>query len=147
MPDMNGHPIDHVVVLMLENRGFDHFMGWLYDRANPPLNWYPQRAYSVNWWGAPEAIPDFVGLDWVDLATLANGYTVDGRQLLSQRPIRGAHVRFRFLGIFEHRERRGGHTRLLAQLLHEGLRAFELGGGARRAECADALLLQCVHEA
>jgi phospholipase C len=31
------HPyIKHVVVLMLENRGFDHLMGWLYDKNETP---------------------------------------------------------------------------------------------------------------
>src|SRR5580700_5395911 len=34
---MRGLPdIDHVVVLMLENRSFDHMLGFLYDAANPP---------------------------------------------------------------------------------------------------------------
>jgi phospholipase C len=28
--------IDHIVVLMLENRSFDHMLGFLYDAANPP---------------------------------------------------------------------------------------------------------------
>ena len=28
--------IEHVVVLMLENRSFDNLMGWLYDATNPP---------------------------------------------------------------------------------------------------------------
>ena len=28
--------IDHIVVLMLENRSFDNMLGWLYDPANPP---------------------------------------------------------------------------------------------------------------
>src|SRR4029453_1306108 len=28
--------IDHVVVLMLENRSFDNMLGWLYDSDNPP---------------------------------------------------------------------------------------------------------------
>ena len=32
--DLSG--IDHVVVLMLENRSFDNVLGWLYDPANPP---------------------------------------------------------------------------------------------------------------
>ncbi|PRQ06582.1 alkaline phosphatase family protein [Enhygromyxa salina] len=38
---MNGHPIEHVVVLMLENRGFDHFMGYLYEGSDKPSNSYP----------------------------------------------------------------------------------------------------------
>jgi phospholipase C len=28
--------IEHVVVLMLENRSFDNLLGWLYDPENPP---------------------------------------------------------------------------------------------------------------
>src|SRR5438093_4046898 len=28
--------IDHIVVLMLENRSFDNMLGWLYDADNPP---------------------------------------------------------------------------------------------------------------
>ena len=28
--------IEHVVVLMLENRSFDNVFGWLYDPGNPP---------------------------------------------------------------------------------------------------------------
>lgn len=28
--------IDHIVVLMMENRSFDNMLGWLYDPANPP---------------------------------------------------------------------------------------------------------------
>ncbi|MGE5560146.1 MAG: alkaline phosphatase family protein [Chloroflexota bacterium] len=28
--------IDHIIVLMLENRSFDHMLGWLYDPGNPP---------------------------------------------------------------------------------------------------------------
>jgi len=38
---MNGHPIEHVVVLMLENRGFDHFMGYLYEGKDQPRNSFP----------------------------------------------------------------------------------------------------------
>src|ERR1700685_4280406 len=47
----NGNPLDkieHVVVLMLENRSFDNLLGWLYDPANDaPFNVVP---------------PDFEGL-------------------------------------------------------------------------------------
>lgn len=28
--------IEHIVVLMQENRSFDNFLGWLYDPANDP---------------------------------------------------------------------------------------------------------------
>ena len=33
--------IEHIVVLMLENRGFDHFMGYLYEGGTRPKNKYP----------------------------------------------------------------------------------------------------------
>jgi len=29
--------INHIVVLMLENRSFDNVLGWLYDSNNKPL--------------------------------------------------------------------------------------------------------------
>ena len=58
MPDMNGVQIDHVVVLMLENRGFDHVMGYLYDAQNKPRN--PSQAHG--------SLGDFVGLDGVSLS-------------------------------------------------------------------------------
>jgi len=54
--------IDHVVVLMLENRGFDHVLGWLYEHDAPAVN-------------VPALQPDeppFVGLAGADLDALAN---------------------------------------------------------------------------
>ena len=33
--------VDHVVVLMLENRSFDDLVGWLYDSDNPPSHFLP----------------------------------------------------------------------------------------------------------
>lgn len=38
--------IDHIVVLMLENRSFDNMLGWLYDRGNPPPYDKPPRGQS-----------------------------------------------------------------------------------------------------
>lgn len=36
------YQIQHIVVLMLENRSFDNVLGWLYDPANPaPFNRVP----------------------------------------------------------------------------------------------------------
>jgi phospholipase C len=59
------HPlIKHVVVLMLENRGFDHLMGWLYDSAETP------RIVTKGGDNAP-----FIGLSTMSegqLAALAN---------------------------------------------------------------------------
>src|SRR5215469_7024853 len=33
---MGMETIEHVVVVMFENRSFDNLLGWLYDAANPP---------------------------------------------------------------------------------------------------------------
>ena len=39
--------IEHVVVLMLENRSFDNLLGWLYDPANPaPFNQLPPANFE-----------------------------------------------------------------------------------------------------
>jgi phospholipase C len=39
--------IEHVVVLMLENRSFDNLLGWLYDPSNPvPFNQAPPANYE-----------------------------------------------------------------------------------------------------
>ena len=52
--------IEHVVVLMLENRSFDNLLGWLYDPSNPaPFN------------QAPAA--NFDGVYGKDLSNLATG--------------------------------------------------------------------------
>ncbi|MFL6163739.1 MAG: alkaline phosphatase family protein [Jatrophihabitantaceae bacterium] len=53
--------IDHVVVLMLENRSFDSMLGWLYEHDAPALN-------------IPPAVPgdEFRGLQHVDLDKFRN---------------------------------------------------------------------------
>ncbi len=67
---MNGKEIDHVVVMMLENRSFDHFMGWLYDQNVRPKNFYPETPLDSR-------IPSkFIGLSSVDLMTLKNPFTI-----------------------------------------------------------------------
>ena len=40
--------IEHVVVLMLENRSFDNVLGWLYDPQNnqPPFNKQPPKNFE-----------------------------------------------------------------------------------------------------
>ena len=44
--------IEHVVVLMLENRSFDNMLGWLYDPANPaPFNQPPSSGTFEGVWG------------------------------------------------------------------------------------------------
>ena len=61
------HPImpqiEHVVVLMLENRGFDHVMGWLYEHDQPKVN-VPAANVPAN----QQQLPSFVGLDPRSLA-------------------------------------------------------------------------------
>ncbi|MDE2514868.1 MAG: hypothetical protein KGL12_02465 [Rhodospirillales bacterium] len=39
--------IDHVVVLMLENRSLDHLLGWLYDGMPPPARFIPAGSAQV----------------------------------------------------------------------------------------------------
>ncbi|MEZ4401567.1 MAG: alkaline phosphatase family protein [Kofleriaceae bacterium] len=50
-----GAQIDHVVMVMLENRGFDSVHGWLYTRASPPARFLPAGG------------PGFLGLDGTPL--------------------------------------------------------------------------------
>jgi phospholipase C len=41
--------IEHIVVLMMENRSFDNVFGWLYDPANPvPFNREPPAHRSLS---------------------------------------------------------------------------------------------------
>jgi phospholipase C len=48
---MSMDKIEHVVLLMMENRSFDSLLGWLYDDKRPPAKHIPalktgQRAYE-----------------------------------------------------------------------------------------------------
>ncbi|MBK9036182.1 MAG: hypothetical protein IPL61_33890 [Myxococcales bacterium] len=78
--------IDHVVVLMLENRGFDHVLGWLYEDDAPAVNIPPLGPNQ----------PAYVGLAGADLDALANKmYDVqdEGEVLVTTGiypPVRGA---------------------------------------------------------
>ena len=38
LPDPRNMPLDHVVVLMMENRSFDHYFGWLTSDADATQN-------------------------------------------------------------------------------------------------------------
>ncbi len=72
--------IEHVVVLMLENRGFDHFMGWLYEKDE-----------SVNLISQPNDRTPFTGLTTLskdDFQALANKDPLPNSK--AQPPIRGA---------------------------------------------------------
>ena len=56
--------IDHIVVLMLENRSFDNLLGWLHDPKNPPpFNDIPAEGRRINGVTADTSnpIPDFAG--------------------------------------------------------------------------------------
>lgn len=58
--------IDHVVVLMLENRSFDNLLGWLYDTSqSASLTYVPPLG---------KGDPQFEGLAAQDLASLANSF-------------------------------------------------------------------------
>jgi phospholipase C len=47
--------IDHVVVLMLENRSFDNLLGWLYDEEPPPRGQHFEGLRSDMWCGLSNA--------------------------------------------------------------------------------------------
>ncbi len=72
--------IEHVVVLMLENRSFDSLLGRLYTPADPPANHIPQLPRVG---GTP-----FFGLEFVDVSQFTNEAVVDG-QTISQAPAGG----------------------------------------------------------
>ncbi len=71
---MSMDKIEHVVVLMLENRSFDSLLGWLYEKDSPSHN-------------IPAAAPDdlFRGLQGIDLAKFENR-----AGNLAVKPTRGA---------------------------------------------------------
>jgi hypothetical protein len=79
--------IEHVVVLMLENRGFDHALGWLYENDHPLVNLPAGPARPAS----QANLRDFEGLAGLDLATLTNiiGESPE-TALVSSPPIRGA---------------------------------------------------------
>lgn len=58
---MNGHPIEHVVVLMMENRGFDHVLGYLYEGSDQPKLSYPPSPQ-----GKHASLRSFEGLEGID---------------------------------------------------------------------------------
>ena len=74
--NMSLENIEHVVVLMLENRSFDSMLGWLYQQDGPALN-------------IPAARPgdEYRGLQSVDLDKFLNT-ALDGT--LTAEPTRGA---------------------------------------------------------
>jgi len=40
--DLMRSQIEHVVVMMMENRSFDNMLAWLYSQEKPPLHWIPE---------------------------------------------------------------------------------------------------------
>ena len=68
--------IEHVVVLMLENRSFDSMLGWLYEHDSPNVNVPPAPAWDA-----------YRGLQNVDLTKFANT-ALNGQ--LTVKPTRGA---------------------------------------------------------
>lgn len=75
---MSMENIEHVVVLMLENRSFDSMLGWLYEHGETP-------ALNI-----PGAAPEdrFRGMPPVNASAFVNHATVGG-QALSASPTRG----------------------------------------------------------
>src|SRR6266446_9917133 len=71
------HQIEHVVLLMLENRSFDSMLGWLYENGSPAKN-------------VPELTPGqraYEGLQGLKLQDYEN---VDATGTIKVTPIRGA---------------------------------------------------------
>lgn len=64
--------IDHIVVLMMENRSFDNMLGWLYDPENPPPYDKPPRGQTfegVSGKNLSNPIPEYAdGADHVSVA-------------------------------------------------------------------------------
>ncbi len=52
--------IDHIVVLMLENRSFDNLLGWLYDAAPPPRGQHFEGLRGDMWCPLANVDPDGV---------------------------------------------------------------------------------------
>ncbi len=52
--------IEHVVVLMLENRSYDHILGWLYSDNNSPRNFIPEDTDPTHHGLTDEILPFYV---------------------------------------------------------------------------------------
>jgi phospholipase C len=78
MPSNLTGRIEHIVVVMLENRGFDTFLGYLYGKNDPPKHNIPRQPLNE---GTP-----FFGLDFADTSTLTNSGTHSGVSI-SQGPV------------------------------------------------------------
>src|SRR6266850_1302601 len=82
---MNDKIIEHVVVLMLENRGFDHFLGYLYEGKTQPSNNYPREPK-----GKHAKLGRFVGMEGLNPANPYD-FSHDGKKAKGVlHPRRGA---------------------------------------------------------
>ena len=86
LPNPSTAPFDHVVVLMMENRSFDHFLGWLpgsdgiqdglaYWDTSKPAKLYPTYQLAPDYQGCGYADPDH---SWEGGAKQLNGGKLDG---------------------------------------------------------------------
>jgi phospholipase C len=86
LPDPQTAPFEHVVVLMMENRSFDHFLGWLpgadgiqqgraYWDTSRPSKLYPSYHLAPDYMGCSYADPDH---SWEGGLLQLNGGKVDG---------------------------------------------------------------------
>ncbi|WPB80740.1 alkaline phosphatase family protein [Archangium violaceum] len=72
--------IKHVVVIMLENRGFDSLLGYLYRPGDEPAKHIPELTPGGK---------KFDGLAFTDTQALTNELRRDGRLWISQAPVPG----------------------------------------------------------
>src|SRR5258708_17748733 len=86
LPDPSIAPFDHVVVVMMENRSFDHFLGWLpgangkqeglsYLDASTPSKRYPTYELAPDYQGCGYGDPNH---SWQGGLKQLNGGKVDG---------------------------------------------------------------------
>lgn len=78
-PSLMQQEIEHVVILMLENRSFDNVLAWLYDQNSQPKHFIPNNADPI-----------FMGLDEQNLEQYTNTLkTATGEIVFSSPPIKG----------------------------------------------------------
>ncbi|HEV3235200.1 MAG TPA: alkaline phosphatase family protein, partial [Candidatus Dormibacteraeota bacterium] len=86
LPNPKTAPFDHVIVLMMENRSFDHFLGWLpgadgiqsglaYWDTSKPAKLYPTYQLAPDYQGCGYADPDH---SWEGGVKQLNGGKMDG---------------------------------------------------------------------
>jgi len=84
LPDPRSSGIDHIVVLMMENRSFDHFMGWVpgADGQQADLSFTDSEGGTLT---TRDLAPEYQGCPWADPShsynsgrTHCNGDAMDG---------------------------------------------------------------------